>query len=73
MTVRTIDESTGKETSRPLTQVELDQSVIDTADEISRNAARVNPDEVLDTAIEAANTLPELKSALLGRTRGRNG
>ena len=30
-----------------------------------------DPDDELDAAIEAANTLPELKAALLGRTRGR--
>ena len=71
MTVRSVDTQTGEETSRPLTQAELDQAAVNTADEMARNSARIDHDAELDAALEAANTIPEIKAALLGRARGR--
>ena len=76
MTARTINVITGEETERPLTQAELDEASVRTAEELAQTLVP-NPDDDLQSDIAASTDLESLKAALLGngpnsaRVRGR--
>ena len=67
MNIRAVNLKTKKETSRPLTQEEIDASVANTARESMKVAANIDTsDDDLQSDIADANSWPELQAALLG-------